>query len=67
MNKYLKYIPESDCELRESLIEYNRIVLSRVFDHNGAFICNVKSTVPKLYYYVRKLSLQCLLVRDYLS
>ena len=24
MNKYLKYIPESDCELRESLIEHNR-------------------------------------------
>ena len=32
------------------VIKQKRIVLSRVFDH--------KSTVPKLYYYVRKLNLQ---------
>ena len=40
--------------------ELKRIVLSRVFDHNGAIICNVKSTVRKRYYHVRKRSLQCL-------
>ena len=45
------FVPLGETQLK-------RIVLSRVFDYNGAVICNVKSTVPKLYYYVRKLNLQ---------